>query len=151
MKLTETTADKAEPREKPYTLTDGHGLFLLVHPRGGKWWRQNYRFGGKRKTLALGVYPDISLADARMAREEARRLVRQGVDPANVKREAKARQRAERLADKSASRVRVVAALDGAVEIWKGAAVVHLSRDEAQGVRDLLIKLTREVCHAIDR
>lgn len=142
MKLTDATTDKAEPGEKRYTLTDGHGLFLLVHPRGGKWWRLNYRIGGKRKTLALGVYPDVSLADARMAREDARRLVRQGVDPATVKREAKARQKAERLADKGASRVRVVAALDGAVEIWKGAAVVHLSRDEAQGVKNLLIKLT---------
>lgn len=68
--------------------TDGDGMYLLVKA-AGKYWRLNYRFGGKQKTLALGVYPEVPLAAARKAREGARQLLAQGVDPGAVKREKK--------------------------------------------------------------
>ena len=63
--LTDTEIRKTKPQEKPFKLTDERGLFLLVHPNGGKYWRFDYRFADKRKTLALGVYPDTSLSKAR--------------------------------------------------------------------------------------
>lgn len=70
-----------EATDKPYSLPDEKGLYLLVTPTNGKWWRWDYRFLGKRKTLSMGVYPDISLKVARERRDEARRLLAEGVDP----------------------------------------------------------------------
>lgn len=90
-KLTDTAIKNAKAAEKPRKLTDERGLFLLVNPNGGKWWRFKYRFGGKEKLLSLGVYPDISLADARERREAARKLVAQGIDPGAVRKEEQAK------------------------------------------------------------
>ena len=81
MPLTDTTVRNAKPGEKPYKLFDERGLFLLVTPSGGKWWRLKYRFNDKEKLLALGVYPDVSLKDARERRDGNRKLVANGVDP----------------------------------------------------------------------
>ena len=90
--LSETQVRNAKPRDKNYKLIDGFGLFLLVTPTNGKLWRLDYRFQEKRNTLALGVYPAISLADARQRREEARQLIANGVDPiANKKAQKTAR------------------------------------------------------------
>ena len=85
MALTELEVKKAKPTGKPVKLSDGGGLFLLVQPNGAKYWRLAYRFAGKQKTLALGVYPDVSLADVRTRREEARKLLANDVDPGAVK------------------------------------------------------------------
>src|SRR5215469_7125762 len=81
MPLSATAIDKAKPRQKPVKLFDGGGLFLLIQPSGRKWWRFKYRFAGREKLLSLGVYPEISLAVARVRRDEARALVAQGTDP----------------------------------------------------------------------
>ena len=81
MTLTDTAIRALKPQDKPVTVFDGNGLFLMVTPKGGKWWRLQYRFGGKRKLISLGVYPDISLKDARIRCEEARKLIIQGIDP----------------------------------------------------------------------
>jgi hypothetical protein len=62
MALTDRAVRKAPPAEKPYKKTDGGGLYLLVNPNGSKWWRFDYRFAGKRKTLSMGTYPDTGLA-----------------------------------------------------------------------------------------
>lgn len=75
MALTEVKVRNAKPTEKPVKLTDGDGMHLLVHPTGSKYWRLQYRFSGKQKMLALGVYPEVSLAEARRRREEARQLI----------------------------------------------------------------------------
>src|SRR3546814_2832036 len=56
MALSSLALSKAKPREKPYKLADGHGLYLLITPQGGRYWRMNYRFGGKAKTMAMGVF-----------------------------------------------------------------------------------------------
>ena len=73
--LSDIQVSKAKPREKDYKLSDGFGLLLFVTTTGGKLWRVQYRFNGKQKTLALGQYPAVSLADARKRRDEARQLL----------------------------------------------------------------------------
>lgn len=87
--LSDAAVRNAKPKSKPYKMSDGEGLFLLLTPAGGKYWRMKYFFGGKEKLLALGVYPDVSLADAREGRAQARRVLAAGNDPGEVKREAK--------------------------------------------------------------
>lgn len=90
MALTELQVKNAKATDKPLKLSDGGGLFLLVQPNGAKYWRLAYRFAAKQKTLALGVYPDVSLSDARVLREEARKLLANGADPSAVKKVQKA-------------------------------------------------------------
>jgi integrase len=81
MPLTDTAIRNAKPKDKPYKLADEKGLFLLVNPNGSRWWRLKFRIGGKEKLLSLGVYPAVSLKEARDKRDEARKLIAQGVDP----------------------------------------------------------------------
>ena len=88
--LTELAIKKAKPTDKLGRMTDGSGMYLLIHTNGGKYWRMDYRLAGKRKTLAIGVYPDMSLSDARERREQARKLIANGVDPVAVKQAQKA-------------------------------------------------------------
>ncbi|MDT9874424.1 tyrosine-type recombinase/integrase [Enterobacter cloacae] len=92
MALTDTKVRSAKPEAKEYSLVDGNGMFLLIHPNGSKYWRFRFRFGGKQHLMAFGVYPETSLADARQKREEARRLVAAGVDPREHKRAVKEEQ-----------------------------------------------------------
>jgi integrase len=84
MPLTDTAVRNAKPGGKPFKLADEKGLYLLVNATG-KYWRMNYRFTGKQKTLALGVYPAITLAKARERRDEARKLLAHDTDPSMVK------------------------------------------------------------------
>jgi integrase len=89
MALTDIQVRTAKPKAKDYKLTDGDGLYLLVTAGGGKRWRLKYRFNGKEKLLALGIYPDISLLEARNRRHEARNLVANGIDPSAEKKAVK--------------------------------------------------------------
>src|ERR1017187_6975563 len=89
MALSDAKARNAKPRAKPYKISDGDGLFLMVAPSGSKYWRFRYHFGDKEKLLALGVYPEISLGDARARRTEARKAIALGEDPSAIKKEAK--------------------------------------------------------------
>lgn len=85
----DVTYKNAGVRDKPYKISDGGGLFMLVNPNGAKYWRLAYRFGGKEKTLALGVYrghPHVSLTEARAERAKAKDLLKDGIDPAQDKR-----------------------------------------------------------------
>jgi integrase len=79
--LTGTKVNKAKAREKAFKLTDGGGMYLHVASNGSKLWRYQYRFNGKAKLLAIGIYPDVSLAQARERHQEARKLVAEGIDP----------------------------------------------------------------------
>ena len=90
--LTDTAIRKAKPTDAPRKLSDSGGMYLLLKPDGGRYWRMNYRFAGKQKTLALGVYPVVTLADARQRRAEARKLLANSIDPSDVKRAAKVAQ-----------------------------------------------------------
>ena len=86
-KLTAVQVEKAKPREKAYKLSDGGGFYLFCHPNGGRYWRYDYRFAGKRLTLALGIYPDVKLADARKSHQAAREWLAKGCDPSSLKRQ----------------------------------------------------------------
>jgi hypothetical protein len=90
MPLTHTAIRNAKPGDKARKMFDGGGLYLEVAPSGGKWWRLKYRFDGKEKRLSLGVYPDVSLKDARDRRDEARRLLANGIDPSEHRKANKA-------------------------------------------------------------
>ncbi|MEO5348352.1 MAG: integrase arm-type DNA-binding domain-containing protein [Magnetococcus sp. YQC-3] len=90
MPMTDTAIKQAKPKEKPYRMFDADGLYLEVAPNGGKWWRFKFRFGGKEKRLSVGVYPDVSLKQARERRDEARRLLAEGIDPGEHRKIAKA-------------------------------------------------------------
>jgi integrase len=87
--LSEIAIRSAKPREKPYKLTDGGGLYVLVNPDGSKYWRLKYRFGGKEKLLSLGVYPEVRGAEAREQRDQAKRLLKAGSDPSRVRKAQK--------------------------------------------------------------
>lgn len=93
MPITDTAARNAKPASKPRKLSDGKGLYLEVAPSGGKWWRLKYRYGGREKRISLGTYPEVSLAKARERRDEARRLIADGIDPSAHRRTLKAEQR----------------------------------------------------------
>ena len=95
MKLTANGIKAAKPQEKAYKLFDGGGLYLLVSPKGGKSWRLKYRYHRKEQLLTLGLYPDVSLADARGKAVDARRELANGVDPGERKRQERQEQQAE--------------------------------------------------------
>lgn len=88
--LTDRAVKQAKATEKAYKLPDEKGLFLLVHPNGSKYWRLKYRLLGKEKLYALGVYPQVGVSEAREKRDAARKLIAEGLDPVDRKRQAKA-------------------------------------------------------------
>ena len=96
MKLNARQVDTAKPKEKPYKLSDGGGLFLLVNTNGSRCWRLKYRIAGKEKLLSIGVYSDITLAEAWAKRDEAKRILAAGGDPSE-----------EKKADKQAKKVSI--------------------------------------------
>jgi integrase len=85
MPLTDPAIRNAKAGEKPVRLFDANGLYIEISPGGGKWWRFKYRYGGKEKRLSLGVYPEVGLKDARTKRDEVRKLLADGVDPAQAR------------------------------------------------------------------
>ncbi|HBQ1623636.1 tyrosine-type recombinase/integrase [Klebsiella pneumoniae] len=89
MKLNARQVDAAKPKEKAYKLADGAGLYLEVVPSGSRYWRMKYRFNGKEKRMAFGVYPAVSLAQARALRNEAKKKLAEGIDPSFAKKEEK--------------------------------------------------------------
>ena len=89
MPLCDAAIRKAKPELKPRKRADGGGLYLLINPTGSKLWRWKYRFCGKEKLLALGAYPDVSLAAARSACADARALLASGIDPGTRRKTAK--------------------------------------------------------------
>ena len=89
MKLNARQVDTAKPREKAYKLSDGAGLYLEVVPSGSRYWRMKYRFNGKEKRMAFGVYPTVTLAQARALRDEAKKKLAEGIDPSTAKKEEK--------------------------------------------------------------
>jgi integrase len=93
MPLTDPKVKNAKAADNPYKLSDGGGLYLLVQPSGTRLWRLAYRFAGKQKLLALGVYPAVGLKDAREGRERAKAKLRDGIDPSAERQEKKAAQR----------------------------------------------------------
>jgi integrase len=107
MALTDTEIRRSKPNDKPYKLSDSGGLHLLVKPTGGKLWRWKYRFDSAEKLMALGRYPDVSLADARVRRDAARKKLAAGIDPM-----------AERMAEKTAVKVATEHTFEKIAELW---------------------------------
>jgi hypothetical protein len=105
--LTDTEIRRSKLAGRPYKLSDGGGLHLLVKPAGGKLWRWKYRFGGAEKLMALGRYPEISLADARERRDAARKRLTNGIDPM-----------AERMAEKNAVKAATEHSFEKIAELW---------------------------------
>lgn len=97
MPLTDVAVRAAKPRERSYKLADGQGMYLEVMPNGSKYWRLKYRIGGKEKRMALGVYPAVSLLEARKAREAVKDTLRAGLDPSHEKKREKLQRTLERL------------------------------------------------------
>jgi hypothetical protein len=97
MPLTDTAVRKAKPADRPIKLSDGGGMYLLVKPDGALYWRMDYRWNGRRGTLAFGVYPTVTLADARDSRSKAKKQLAAGIDPA-------AQKKLDRLVSETASR-----------------------------------------------
>ncbi len=93
--LTDPKCKNAKPKDKAYKLTDEKSLYLEVMPNGAKYWRMKYRFGGKEKRLAFGVYPETGLKEARAKRDEARKLLADGADPGETRKAMKAAQIAD--------------------------------------------------------
>lgn len=89
MSLSDAKVRNAKPKNSPYKIADGEGLFLVIMPSGSKYWRLRYFIAGKEKLLALGVYPEISLGDARDRRAQARKLLAAGKDPSEAKQDVK--------------------------------------------------------------
>ena len=88
-KLTENAVSEAAIREKQYKIYDGDGMFLLIHPNGSKYWRMKYTFDGKSKLASFGVWPGISLKEARERRLDAKQKIKSGIDPVEEKRKIK--------------------------------------------------------------
>ena len=107
MPLTDSAVKAAKPRQKPYRLFDQGGLYLEVAPSGGRWWRLKYRLAGKEKRLSLGVYPDVSLKDARERRDDARKLLSNNVDPS-----------AQRLAERNARHTAAANTFEAVAAEW---------------------------------
>jgi integrase len=133
--LTELQIKNLKPGPKDQKCFDGRGLFLLVKPSGSKWWRFKYRFGGREKLLSLGVYPDVSLAQARDLREAARRHVAEGVDPSQLRKDMKS----ERRAQETQTFERIAELwIASHVEIWSAS---HRSNIEGRLKRDIFPRL----------
>jgi len=136
MALTETIIRNAKPADKPRKLFDGGGLYLLVSPNRGKYWRLKYRFGGTEKTLSFGVYPSVTLASSRNLRDEARTRLATGVDPGDVRKEERAAQRDE--AVRREVEMRFSMGSEGALSIRLGARRVYLNPSETAQLRTFL-------------
>lgn len=108
-RLTDRTIRATTPGEKPIKLADGLGLFLLINPNDSRYWRMKYRFAGKEKLLALGVYPEVTLKDARRKRDDARKMLADGVDPGE-----------NRKADKRARKLAAVNSFEAVAREWYG-------------------------------
>jgi integrase len=125
--LSELQVRRVKPAEKPRKMFDGGGLYLLIHPNGSRYWRLKYRHAGKERLLALGVYPEVSLADARERADDARRLVASGVDAVHDRRARRASSAVE-----SAQTFRAIA------EEWLATRAGVWSSSYAEGVRSAL-------------
>ncbi|ALX10200.1 hypothetical protein P350_00870 [Burkholderia cepacia JBK9] len=134
--LSDEVIRAAVARLKIWRLYDSRGLFVEIHPSGGKYWRLKYRFGGKEKRLALGVFPGVTASDARRLRDEARQLLAAGADPSEARKEERIAQRTER--DRLAAKVRFMLDSDGALLLRLGKRCVDLTPPETAELRAFL-------------
>jgi len=137
MPLTDTAVRKAKPGSKTARMFDERGLYLEVSPAGGKWWRFKYRFEGKEKRLSLGVYPDVSLKNARDRRDSARTLLANGVDPG-----------AERKAQKLSRASETANSFEGVAREWFGKNAPNWAPTHASKI---IQRLEKDIFHWLGR
>ena len=130
--LSDTQVRNAKPGDKPIRLYDDRGLYLEVSPKGGKWWRLKYSFEGKARLLSLGTYPDTGLKAVREKRDQARRLIAQGVDPS-----------AARRAEKASRSQAVTDSFEAVAREWH--STVHVAQVSAGHAARTLIRLEQDV------
>ena len=127
-------------KDKPFKVTDGMGLYMLVMPNGAKYWHFRYRLNQKQQTLALGVFPQVTLDAARIRRDEARKALAEGNDPMALKRAAATKLRAQ-AAERVAFRLSLS---DGALTIQSKGNVFGLTVEQTEAVRAFLIATPTE-------
>jgi hypothetical protein len=166
MPLSDDIIDNTETRTKPFKFFDGRGLYLLINPNGSKYWRLKFRFVGKEKSISLGVYPEVSLAVARTRREEARGLLRAGINPSEARKSEKETHKSEketrkaqntrektkakytaRIADELRS-LRVSILRDRIIEIRMGRASLRLTEQGTRHLEHLLSRLPKRKAYA---
>lgn len=146
-RLTAEIVQNAAPRTKHYKMADSGGMYLQVMPTGSKYWRMDYRFERKQHTLALGVYPDVSLSVARIRKDEARALLASGINPAVPKREA----RIEAVLQKALVKFETkppsfrLSIADNALTIQTQSNKLTLSPEQTDAVRAFLVAPPKEV------
>ena len=138
---------KGKPTDKPYKLGDSGGLFLLVQPNGGKWWRIKYRFADKENQVSLGSYPEVSLTDAREQRDTLRALVADGIDPSAHLKGERAALRAEESRKLAATRFTIDN--DGALSFRLGKRFLTLIPTETAELR-IFLDATRSVTQKVE-
>jgi hypothetical protein len=136
MPLTDASIRNAKPGEKPIKLFDERSLYLEISPTGGKWWRLKYRFSGKEKRLSLGVYPDVSLTEARTRRDDFRTLLADGIDPSEHVKAERAAQQTEEARVLAATRFTLDS--DGALSFRMGNRHLILTPAETTELRAFL-------------
>lgn len=153
MALSDTAVRQAKPGVKQYKLADERGMFLLVRPNGAKYWRLKYRFGGIEKTLALGVYPDVGLKDARQARDSARKLIAAGTDPMAVRKAEKQSDAVtfQAVAEKWHAHWKPAKTDKHAAEVWHRLELDILPILGAVPVEDLTAAQVRDCVKAIEK
>jgi len=134
--LTDQIIAQAETKGKAYKLSDGGGMHLLMHPNGSKYWRIDYRFGGKQKSISLGVYPDVSLDDARKRRDDPRNLLAKGINTSTERRATKE----ALIADKARQIANTLFILDheGALSFRLGNRYISFTCEETSKLRAFL-------------
>ncbi len=136
MPLNEDQIATAEPSQRNRKLYDALGLFLLVTPRGGKWWRFKYRFAGKEKQLALGVWPEVTLSEARLARDKVKQQLKDGIDPSVDRKEKLAKQEADEA--RKLFEMRFTLENNGALTLRLGKQILALTPNETTDLRTFL-------------
>ena len=132
--LTELSIKQAKPKEKQYKLTDGEGMYLRVYPNGSKYWQLQYWFDEKQKILSLGVWPDVSLKEAREERFEARKKIKVGIDPNDKRKESLEAQKIyfEKEKERETTTFRIIA------EEWLSRQSVLWTERHSRGVQNSL-------------
>lgn len=144
MALTDVQIRKVSPGAKPQKLFDAGGLFLLVQPTGSKLWRLKYRFGGKERLLALGAFDDVTLKQARAKRDEARKLIADGVDPSQVRKaEALQRRASAEAVDMEAAGLPLPGSFEAVAREWL--EVIHKLKVSAGHAARTLIRFEQDV------
>lgn len=135
MRLTEEICENANPKERPYKLFDGGSLYIEVRPTGAKYWRLKYRYGGKEKRIALGVYPDISLAEAREKKDLAKQQLKADIDPSAIRKEEK-KNRPKPQSNQNIFNLSL--SNEGVLTIETESRIIHLTATQAETLRAFL-------------